>query len=457
MTEYQRVVEKILDIPKFTKEKHDFFVLQEYLDLLGHPEAGRRVIHVAGTNGKGSVCRMLCGILQEAGRRCGGFFSPHLIRMNERIRVNGREIPDSMLVQAFHAVEGARREGRLPQLTFFEVVFVMALWYFREADVQDIVLETGLGGRLDATTGIPADLHVITEIGMDHEEYLGDTIGKIAAEKAGIITNPSPVVYHTGQPEADAVIRQRAEAVGCTAIVNCGEGEPPKVEIHPLGIDFSFQNDYDRYDCIHLAVSALYQVENAITAITAAHFLLSEFPREEQQKVIRRGLEAFVWEGRLEAVTPDVYVDGAHNPSAAHRLLESIKTLYGSGKWESAQLIFGASGDKDIRDVMRELCAFPWERIIVTRYRGSRAASTEELLQIARRLVDGEGTLVAADSLTEALRIAGIDEANETDGNPKCGFSSAKSHDGRIFTMITGSLYLVGELKSLLQGGTAAE
>ena len=454
MTEYRRVVEKILEIPKFTKEKHDFSVLQEYLDILGHPEKGRRIIHVAGTNGKGSVCRMLCGILQEAGRCCGGFFSPHLIRMNERIRVNGSEIPDSMLVQAYHAVEQARMERSLPQLTFFEVVFVMALWYFRETDVEDIVLETGLGGRLDATTGVPADLHVITEIGMDHEEYLGDTIGKIAAEKAGIITSPSPVVYHTGQPEADAVIRKKAEEAGCTAIVDCGEGEPPKVEIHPLGIDFSFQNDYDKYDCIHLPVSALYQVDNAITAITAARFLLSEYPKEEQQKVIRRGLEQFVWEGRLEAVTPDVYVDGAHNPSAAHRLLESIKTLYASGVWDSAQLIFGASGDKDIRDVMRELCVFPWNRIIVTRYRGSRAASTEELLQIARELVDSGTSLMAADSLAEALGLAGTDG---TDDNPQSGLSGEESHGGRIFTMITGSLYLVGELKSLLQEEAAAE
>ena len=174
MSEYTQVVEEILSIPKFTKEKNDFSVLRLYLDALGHPEQGRRIIHVAGTNGKGSVCRMLCGILQEAGRRCGGFFSPHLIRMNERIRVNGAEIPDEMLVRGYRVIESVQ-QGR-SRLTFFELLFLIALWYFREADVQDIVLETGMGGRLDATTSIPADLFVITEIGMDHEEYLARSL-----------------------------------------------------------------------------------------------------------------------------------------------------------------------------------------------------------------------------------------------------------------------------------------
>ena len=453
MLEYDEVVDRILSIPKFTKEKHDFTVLRSYLEALGHPERGRRIIHVAGTNGKGSVCRMLCLMLQNAGSRCGGFFSPHLIRMNERIRVNGVEIPDEELVRGYEMIEAVRRGENHPMLTFFELLFVLALWYFREAGVQDIVLETGLGGRLDATTSIPADLFVITEIGLDHVEYLGDTIEKIAGEKAGIITGPGPVVFHTQDAgrEADKVIEERAVEYGCREIINCRDVKLHAFERTAHGIDFSFENDYDRYDHVFLPTEAKYQVENAVTAVTAAHFLFPDREREWLRELIRRSLKSFWWEGRLEEAAPGVFVDGAHNPSAARRLMESVRGLASLRKAKEVQLIFGASGDKDVGGVLRELCVFPWNRILLTQYQGSRAASAENLrvfLEEPREnapdaaerekhlngdsVVNAPPEIIVTESLEKAMELA-------YDIGPEG------------LTLITGSLYLVGEVKHILR------
>ena len=469
MSEYSEVVEAILAIPKFTKEKHDFSVLRSYLDALGQPEQGRRIVHVAGTNGKGSVCRMLCGILQEAGRRCGGFFSPHLVRINERIRVSGVEIPDEELVLGYETVNRIKVQKDLQQLTFFELLFVIALWYFQKADVQDIVLETGLGGRLDATTSISADLFVITEIGMDHEEYLGDTIEKIAGEKAGIITGDSPVVFQTGNggAVADSVIAAKAEECGCRAVLNCRNARVLHRERTVHGIDFSFENDYDSYDHVFLPTQAVYQTENAVTAVSAARFLFPEqvFSKKEFHQLVQRALGSFSWEGRLQEVMPGVFADGAHNPSAARRLTESLREMYAQGDHTSAQIIFGASGDKDIQDVFRELMAFPWDRIILTSYQGSRAASAEELRRIMeasdvsevsdvseRIQVSGRsgkrvsGEILVTDSLREALQLAGI-SVGRGDGSGE----SEQEERSKVLTLITGSLYLVGELRSLLR------
>ena len=273
MSDYSEVVEEILSIPKFTKEKHDFTVLREYLARLGNPEKGKRVIHVAGTNGKGSVTRLLSGLLQNAGRRVGSFYSPHLVRMNERIRVAGEEISDENLVSCYDAVK--KVEEGLPRLTFFEILFVMAMVHFDRENVQDIVLETGLGGRLDATTAIPADLYVITQIGLDHEEYLGHTIEEVAREKAGIITGSSPVIYHTGSDEADRVIEDAARAMGVTVIRNCRKDEVKVLCSKFSGVDFSVRNDYHSYYAFHLSTPAAYQVVNAVTVIEAAEVLFS--------------------------------------------------------------------------------------------------------------------------------------------------------------------------------------
>ena len=444
---YQRTVEEILSIPKFASEKHDHSVRQTYLAARGHPEKGIRVIHVAGTNGKGSVCRMLADMLRLSGQRVGEFYSPHLIRLNERIRVDQREIPDEDVTTFYGLYEKVRLEQKLPRLTFFEVLFVLAMPYFRKEQVQDAVLETGMGGRLDATNSIPAALYVITEIGMDHEEYLGDTIQKIAAEKAGIITGSSPVVFHTGyfggknergESPADTVIQARATEMRCGSVINCNKIEVLSKEVTAVGIDFSFRNDYDKYDHVFLPTHALYQIDNAVTAITAIPYLCPDKDREEIRRLVLESLQGFLWEGRMEQVCPGVFTDGAHNPSAARQLAASVKRLAEQEGSSRLQLIFGVSGDKNISSVFRELAAVRWDRVILTCYQGSRSASPEKLLGMAGEIFTQDTRIETAADLESALKKAGVKAADVEDAARE-----------RTLTIVTGSLYLVGELKNM--------
>ena len=439
MNRYDEVVEEILSIPKFTKEKHDFSVLREYLARLGNPEKGKRVIHVAGTNGKGSVTRLLSGLLQNAGRRVGSFYSPHLVRMNERIRVMGEEISDESLVSCYEAVKKAGED--LPQLTFFEILFVMAMVHFDRENVEDIVLETGLGGRLDATTAIPADLYVITQIGLDHEEYLGHTVREVAGEKAGIITGSSPVIYHTGNDEADRVIEEKAREMGVTELRNCGKDEVKVQCSNFSGIDFSVRNDYHSYYSFYLPTPAAYQVANAVTVIEAAEVLFSGENESDTEALLRKTFREFSWEGRLSELFPGFYLDGAHNPAAAEELVQSLGALLSSAhsssnqeKDESRQrrrLIYAASRDKNVEGVLRILSRIGWNELWLVSYTGDRSADTVALMQMAKEIFPEKTAVSAFSSVKEVM------EVMERFGS-----------EADIFTLATGSLYLVGEIKA---------
>ena len=439
MNRYDEVVEEILSIPKFTKEKHDFSVLREYLARLGNPEKGKRVIHVAGTNGKGSVTRLLSGLLQNAGRRVGSFYSPHLVRMNERIRVMGEEISDESLVCCYDTVKKAGED--LPQLTFFEILFVIAMVHFDRENVEDIVLETGLGGRLDATTAVPADLYVITQIGLDHEEYLGHTVREVAGEKAGIITGSSPVIYHTGNDEADRVIEEKAREMGVTELRNCGKDEVKVQCSNFSGIDFSVRNDYHSYYSFYLPTPAAYQVANAVTVIEAAEVLFSGENESDTEALLRKTFREFSWEGRLSELFPGFYLDGAHNPAAAEELVRSLGVLLSSDHSSSDQkndgfrkrrrLIYAASRDKNVEGVLRILSRIRWDELWLVSYTGDRSADTVALTQMAKEIFPEETAVSAFSSVKKVMEV--IER-----------FRS----EADIFTLATGSLYLVGEIKA---------
>ena len=455
MNRYDEVVEEILSIPKFTKEKHDFSVLREYLARLGNPEKGKRVIHVAGTNGKGSVTRLLSGLLQNAGRRVGSFYSPHLVRMNERIRVMGEEISDESLVSCYEAVKKAGED--LPQLTFFEILFVMAMVHFDRENVEDIVLETGLGGRLDATTAIPADLYVITQIGLDHEEYLGHTVREVAGEKAGIITGSSPVIYHTGNDEADRVIEEKARKMGVTELRNCGKDEVKVQCSNFSGIDFSVRNDYHSYYSFYLPTPAAYQVANAVTVIEAAEVLFSGESESDTEDLLRKTFREFSWEGRLSELFPGFYLDGAHNPAAAEELVRSLGSLFSvnsefssdheEGSAENGKrvdelrmgnpenrrrLVYAASRDKNVEGVLRILSRIRWDELWLVSYTGDRSADIKGLLELAEGIFPEETAVSAFSSVNEVMERFG--------------------RKADIFTLATGSLYLVGEIKAAREG-----
>jgi len=467
---YEDVCGRILAIPKFTKEKHGFEVIRAYLEGLGHPEQGMRIYHVAGTNGKGSVTRMLSDLLLLGGRRTGMFTSPHLVRMNERISVDGKDIADEDLVSAYEQVERLRIEKALPQLTFFEILFVMALLHFRAAGVTDAVLETGLGGRLDATTSVPADLYVITKIGLDHTAQLGDTIEEVAGEKAGIITGDSPLILHASSTPAEQVILARAEAFHCRAVENCNTFSAIIHGIDRDGIDFSFSNGYDSYDHLFLKTRAQYQVENAVTAITAAPYLFPEADRAKLKELLRKMLSRFSMPGRMEEIAPGIYVDGAHNPSAARELLHSLYYSFTNNEkcstmsgcdlpvdGEDAQnnmfLIFAASNDKDYREVLRILLDFPWKGIILTEYRNARSVPAGQLAEAVADI------LLNAETVTEERHDPVFEEKSsqerhqgqaliQTAEDVRAALNLVKNEKGSR-VMVTGSLYLVGEIKAL--------
>ncbi len=432
-----RIAEKIISIPRFT-EKHDPEMIGKYLEALKHPESGLFVVHVAGTNGKGSVTRMLRGLLTLAGKKTGGFYSPHLIRINERMEVDGTEITDEEFVGVYgEFADAVEREG-LPQLTFFETVFILALLFFRLRGATHVVLETGLGGRLDATTAIPAELYVITQIGLDHEEYLGDTIEKIAAEKAGIITGTSPLVLHTGSLEADRVILKKAREMGVTDIVNAGDATVSNVSFSSSGIDFSLQNDYDMYQHFHLPCVAEYQIRNAVTAVSASQILLKDLPRDEREGLLRKMMQHFSWRGRLTEAAPGLWLDGAHNPSAADELVRSLPPLFK----DFNRLIFAASSDKNVEGVLRRLAEPEWNEIWLVPYTGSRSMKNEALQQLVREVFP-EGTEYRLfGSPEEVIRALGSDEG--------------RTAKGSTFTLATGSLYLVGELLKYLKASDEA-
>lgn len=292
-----------------------------------------RVIHVAGTNGKGSTCAFTESVARAAGYSTGLFTSPHLVRFNERIRVNGQEIPDADAARLIFKV----REIITPwetKPTFFELVLAVAMMYFAERGVDLIVLETGMGGRLDATNAVPKDVAVLTPIGLDHTQYLGETLHDIAAEKAAIFAWHRPALTAPQEPEAIRAIHAAAQAMDTDYRVVSEECELP------LGLHGS------------------YQKRNAALALAALralpHFLASEAE-------IAAGLANVQWPGRFEEIAPQVIMDGAHNPPAIRVLVNSWQERFGTQK---ARCIYAGSADKALDEVLQLLAPIVSEWVL---------------------------------------------------------------------------------------------
>ena len=256
---YQEIVDYIEEIPKFST-KHPLEHTKKLLSCLGNPQDGFKVIHVAGTNGKGSTCAYLASMFREGGRACGLFISPHLVTIRERFQIDGRMISEEDFVEIFGRVkEQIERfvENGEGHPSYFETLFVMGMLYFRKKQVEYVVLETGLGGRLDATNTVERPLaSIITSISLDHTEWLGDTVTAIAGEKAGIIKAGVPVIYDGHVPEASAVIRGRAEAL-LAPVYELEEAMAEVVAADREGIAFRFRSPYCRYGASHSLHSAL--------------------------------------------------------------------------------------------------------------------------------------------------------------------------------------------------------
>jgi len=293
-------------------------------DFLAFPPHTTKVIHVAGTNGKGSTCAMIDALARDLGLRTGLFTSPHLIHYRERIRVSGGDIPEEKTAALLTEIKKLTADWD-PHPTFFELTLAVAMRHFRDLKCELIVLETGMGGRLDATTAIPADVCVLTPIAMDHAQWLGSTLAEIAEEKAAIALTGKPLISAKQEPEAELVIRQVANQ----------KQAPLEFVTEPLlGYSLGLTGEHQRYN------AAL-----ACEAMTAAGYYLN-------YDVVQHALGHVQWPGRFERVRENLILDAAHNPHAAHALVQTFQVEFPNKK---AEIIFGAVEDKDSTEVLRIL------------------------------------------------------------------------------------------------------
>jgi dihydrofolate synthase/folylpolyglutamate synthase len=399
------------------------------LERLGRPDRAYPCVHIAGTNGKGSTAAFLEKILRDAGFRTGLNTSPHLERINERIRISGEEIADARFAEIFtriHAViEELLAEGKLrAHPTYFECVTALAFEAFARECVEFAVIEVGLGGRLDATNVVIPVVSIITRIDFDHENYLGHSLREIAGEKAGILKPQVPAVFAGQLREAREVLQERAKELRC-----------PVVETSEA---FRLKNEAVEHGCVRATVTEAaggkvfsieprlagrFQLQNALNAVAAARILQNRNYRITDEN-ISGGIATTEWPGRLERLQtrPDVYLDGAHNPGAARELAQFLQDDFAGRK---VYLIFGAMRDKAVDEVTGMLFPHAHE-VIFTQPGTPRAVSARQLAEMAGDHAKKFTVIEDAErALESALSKAGPEDA----------------------VFVTGSLYLVGELR----------
>lgn len=408
---------------------------ERLLKALGNPQSSFPSVQIAGTNGKGSTAVMLEAITHAAGINAGLYTSPHLKSITERIRINGREISQEdfahLALEVREASERLLGDGSLQTLpTFFEQLTAIALAYFARERVRLAILETGLGGRLDATTTAGAKIVCITPIALDHQEYLGPTIAQIAAEKAAIIHPGATAIIAPQVPAALDVILKRCEATGVTPIVNPGQAEV--LGASDVGrIRVTFKTAEDCYENVQLGLRGRHQITNAAAAIALAEALRGRGFSIGRAAIIA-GLEDARHAGRLEFLQSGrswMLFDGAHNVAGADALRNFLDEFVQS----PITLVFGAMRDKDLTDIAARL--FPVARhLILTQPANPRAATPEQLSGLAPNGLDSS-RITLASSATEALSLA---RAQTTDRGLIC---------------VTGSLYLVGEVQGIISDG----
>jgi dihydrofolate synthase/folylpolyglutamate synthase len=394
--------------------------IRDILKGLGNPQDKYASIHVAGTNGKGSVASALAAILSAAGYKTGLYTSPHLVRFNERIAVNNRPISDKNVVAAYQAVRHVHRGRREP--TFFEFSTAMALYEFGRQNVDWAVIETGMGGRLDATNIIKPVLSIVTNISVEHRDYLGNTIVQIAREKAGIIKRRTPVVTGTRKSQALAVI-EKVAAEKAAPVYRLAKDF--KVRKNSSGT-FTYYGVQNTWRGLKVGLRGSHQVENAALVLAASEIL-------HRKKIhlpvdsIREGLEKIQWPGRLEVVStnPLILLDGAHNLTAARNLTKYLSTHL---KNRAIILVIGILDDKPYRAMLQSLVSVS-KRVIVTRPKIDRGLPPETLYAVAKKMTSN------------------VEIIPEVETAVKYAVNRVEPRDA---VCIAGSLYVVGEAKEAL-------
>lgn len=433
MKTYEEIIDYIAEIPKFTT-KHPLSHTKALLERLGNPQNQFKVIHVAGSNGKGSVCAFLANILKKSGRCTGLFTSPHLVELEERFVIDGELCTRQEFVQAVEKVQSVvmemEQEG-IAHPSYFEYLFAVGMVIFENRKVEYAVLETGLGGRLDATNVVEYPiLTIITSISLEHTEILGDTIAKIAGEKAGILKEQVPVVYAASDSEAAEVIEERGKQLNCRMFPVYSE----KIKIllnTGKKIDFSYECRYDVTEA-EIPFGAPYQGQNAAIALMAANYL-GEIEKISPE-AIREGMRTVQWKGRMQEVREDVYFDGAHNADGIRCFLQAVNKMTTA----PSILLFSMVQEKNYVKAVRELLKEgEWEQVFVTTISDARGIPAATLKQVFEQ---------EAYALNQIVKITEIDQIEKA-------FAEAmkvKKKGQKLFC--AGSLYLVGELEQIVGG-----
>ena len=397
--------------------------IKKILTGLDNPQLRYGCVHVAGTNGKGSVASSLASILYQSGYKTGLYTSPHLVRFNERIQINNRPISNKNVVAAYNAVRQVHHGKREP--TFFEFATAMALYEFGRQQVEWAVIETGMGGRLDATNVIQPELSIITNISLEHREYLGGTLSQIATEKAGIIKRRKPVVTAIKQKDARRVVEQIA-AQKNTVLYRLGRDF--RVRRKQRGT-FSYYGLKNTWHDLQTALRGSHQADNAALVLAACE-LLSERKAQLKLANIKKGLRTNHWPGRLETVSenPLIMMDGAHNQAAARNLARFLSSNLAGSK---ITLVIGILDDKPYKVMLNSLLPLA-SRVVLTRAKIDRALDPQKLQEVAGKYRI-KSTIIP--DVVKAVKYA-IDTSAPEDA-----------------ICIAGSLYVVGEAKEAFDKG----
>ena len=389
--------------------------MQRAVDLLGNPEKTYPIIHVTGTNGKGSTIAFMRGLFVAHGKKVGTFTSPHIISIHDRICINGQPIAEEDFVRIANQVKEMEKTllETHDHLSFFELLTLIALLYFKEQEVDLVLLEVGIGGLLDTTNVVTGEIAVITSIGLDHQETLGDSLEEIADQKAGIFKSGKKAVIAKLSPEAELVCQSKARELD--------------VDLYQTGQDFTlnagdFSSKLASFSRLEISLEGAYQQENAALALQTFLLFMASGGERVEEELVRQALKETHWAGRLERIRPHIYLDGAHNLPALSRLVEFIQEKIRQGF--QVQILFGALKRKD--------------------YQGMLGYLTEQLPQVELKVTgfDYQGSLEESDVSGYKLVDSYRDFISE--------FEESANDQDLLF--VTGSLYFISEVRAGLAG-----
>lgn len=428
---YEEAVELLYRIPRFTSNR-SLSQIQQFLAKMGQPEKHMKIVHVAGTNGKGSTCAYLAGMLEKAGLKVGLFTSPHLVDVRERFRINGEMIRKELFAEAVGATLGLLEQVENYAPCYFDVIFLAGMYAFAKERVDILVLETGLGGKLDATNAVSEKtLTLITHIALDHTEYLGDTLDAIATEKAGIMMTSVPCIVAPHNDSVSYVFLKKADEIDSPCRI-LGKEDYSCHRVYEKSVAFSYFSRYYGTVPVRLNTLAAYQADNVALALAGLESLIEQGVIKAEDlpaESLRESLYATSWAGRMEEVRPGVFLDGAHNLDGVTAFLDSVSQSPCDGQ---RILIFSAVSDKNYAQMLADILdSRLFKHIIVTHIDGDRGVAAEKLYESIHK----------TDSGIHCLCIPGLVDAL------KYVFTKRQQSD---YIYIVGSLYLVGQTQRIL-------